>query len=108
MTNRIAMAAAMSALFLSAPLAAGEEMNTVRVTTADLDLRSDNGQRVLDRRIAAASKQVCGVRGTRGLSQQSTVQRCVTDTMADARKQRDRLVTAARDNGTRLSANAIR
>ena len=66
------------------------------VQTADLDLSSDSGQRALDRRIVQAAREVCGEASDVDLEGKNEVRQCRTDTIAQARSQREQLMAAAR------------
>ena len=75
------------------------------VRTADLDLRSSEGQRRLDRRLAQAASEVCGAASDIDVAGKNDVRKCRDDTLAKARGQREAIfarrnaviaVTAAR------------
>ena len=54
--------AALAALSLSAPAAANAaEEQTIMVEYKDLNLTSEKGQRILERRINTAAREVCGL-----------------------------------------------
>ena len=54
--------AALAALSLSAPAVANAaEEQTIMVEYKDLNLTSEKGQRILERRINAAAREVCGL-----------------------------------------------
>lgn len=66
------------------------------VQTADLDLASSDGRRELDRRIARAARDVCGVASDADLAGKNAVHECRTDTLAQVASQREQLLAAAR------------
>jgi UrcA family protein len=59
---RIIMAAIVAATLAAPALAAApDQVTTVRVQTADLDLSTAAGQRTLNRRLASAMVRLCGM-----------------------------------------------
>jgi UrcA family protein len=69
--------------------------NVSRVQTADLDLSSSSGQRVLDIRLAHAARDVCGTASDIDLVGQNDARKCRVDVLAKANQQRDQLLAAA-------------
>lgn len=68
---------------------------TTTVQTADLDLSSPAGQRVLDRRLTQAVKEVCGAASDADIEGKNEVRRCRTDTLAALSSERDQRIAAA-------------
>jgi UrcA family protein len=77
------------------------------VRTADLDLTKADGQRQLDRRLAAAAREVCGVASDVDLEGKNDVRKCRDDVLAKANAQRDQLVAAA-GRGAEIAIAAAR
>lgn len=75
---------------IAAPAVAAEAATkqSAAVTYADLNLASDAGRAVLDRRIEHAVEKVCG-RTTGNAGMDASVRKCQRDTLASARKSRD-------------------
>jgi len=65
------------------------------VQTSDLDLASQNGQRSLDRRLAQAAREVCGVPSDADLVGQNKARACRTDAISRAGSEREGLLAAA-------------
>lgn len=98
----IAAAIAAPPLISSLPLfataiAAPPVIATSTVRTADLDLSSPAGQRVLDRRLSMAAKEVCGTASDAYIAGKNDVRRCRSETLARAEIERDRRIAAATD-----------
>jgi UrcA family protein len=81
------------------------QTNISLVRTGDLDLRSAEGQRTLDRRLAHAAREVCGTASDVDVVGKNEVRKCRDETLAKARGQREAIfarrnavigVTAAR------------
>ncbi len=68
------------------------ETNTSLVRTADLDLRSAEGQRKLDQRLANAAREVCGTASDVDVAGKNDVRKCRDETLARARGQREAIV----------------
>lgn len=97
MKTTLALIALAGALCV-APAAAQSSSHDDRtriVDTADLDLRSDHGRAVLDRRIRAAVHAACGIPSSADALGKAKLRQCRTETMARAAVQRDRAVAAA-------------
>ena len=88
-------AAAIAAMIVNvaavAPVLA-QPMPSVEVHFADLNLGSDAGRTVLDRRIANAADQLCGEARPIELTLNAAVQACRSETIALAQPQRDAAV----------------
>lgn len=72
------------------------ETNSVRVSYADLNLGSDTGQQVLQRRIAGAARTVCVIEDSREMALRSATNACRSDAIASARPAYEAAVAAAR------------
>ena|SRR5947208_2266375 len=72
------------------------------VHTADLNLSSEAGRRVLDRRLVVAAREVCGEASDVDLAGKNIVRQCRKDVLDDARSKSERL--ANRENGSILIA----
>jgi UrcA family protein len=67
------------------------------VTTADLDLSTRDGVARLDRRLAAAARDVCRRPGA-DLSNRTAEARCQAEALADVAARRGQLIAAAQGN----------
>ena len=77
--------------------AVGQNRTEVRVSHADLDLRTKAGVRALDRRIVSAAERVCpAVHAFPDLARQAVARRCITLAVTNAKPQRDRVLAARR------------
>jgi UrcA family protein len=65
------------------------------VQTSGLDLASQNGQRSLDRRLAQAAREVCGVASDADLVGQNKARECRADAISRAGSEREGLLAAA-------------
>lgn len=65
------------------PVAGNVNVSIVR--TADLDLSTDSGRRVLDHRLANAAREVCGEASDVDLAGKNKVRECRATVLADAR-----------------------
>lgn len=95
MTKFLSLSLLLSILFAtpaSAELAAPGE---IVVRTADLDLASPSGQRLLERRLASAVIDACGAASTVDLAGGNAVRRCRDETRARIAAERERLVGLA-------------
>lgn len=90
----------LSGLALAASLPAtavlAEEVPTAKVEFGDLDLRSDAGVEVLDRRLKGTISRMCGDRPGGGWIVALAAKRCVAATLADITPQRDAVIRLAR------------
>jgi len=75
-----------------------------RVSYADLDLTSPQGQAVFDRRIESAIRQICGRPFPSDLQTSHQVQRCRSETRADVQAQRNDALAQAQNDRIQLSA----
>lgn len=85
----ILLAATATPALAEAPMIA-----TSTVQTADLDLSSARGQRALDRRLAQAVKEVCGVASDVDVAGKNEVRRCRVDTLANLADEREQRIAA--------------
>lgn len=94
---------ATSALFAATPGVATAQPATasIAVNHADLDLATPQGQRRLDRRIAAAARTICGLdsqdTGTRMASREST--ECYRQALNDVRQRVAAVIEGGRNGG---------
>lgn len=65
------------------------------VKTADLNLASETGQRLLERRISVAIDEVCGTASDFDLAGKNEVRRCRVETRAKVASDRDQRIAAA-------------
>jgi UrcA family protein len=72
------------------------ETRSVRVSYADLNLASNPGQRILERRIASAAVTVCEIEDSRELALSTATNSCRTDAVDTARPAFEAAVAAAR------------
>lgn len=91
MIYKILAAASLGATLIATPVIAGDnDSNSVSIEYKDLNLGTDEGQEMLDRRIEKATRQMCGFdsqrTGTRLASSES--RRC----LAEARKSATEMV----------------
>lgn len=92
-----AMAALAIASALVVPtVSQAAETDSVRVSYADLDLRSDPGRASLQGRIAHAAEVLCGSADHRDIPFTQRVRECHRDTIADAQPAYDAAVNSAR------------
>ncbi|MGZ8349299.1 MAG: UrcA family protein [Allosphingosinicella sp.] len=86
--SSIAIAAAILTASSTAALALPHYSPTRTVSYADLDLSTAAGRERLDRRIAAAVRDVCGKPSLVDLSGYSEMRACRTETLAQVNNQR--------------------
>jgi UrcA family protein len=98
-----ALAAGLLTLGVAASPAMAQEIS-VRVSYADLNLASDSGREILDRRIANAADQLCGAFSPLELTWAAAVRACQAETIALTQPQRD----AALRHGTVQISSADR
>jgi UrcA family protein len=92
-----ALAALTAASALVIPtISQAEETNLVRVSYADLNLGSDSGQHILQRRIAAGARTVCVIEDSKEIELRSATNACRSDAIASAQPAYDAAVAAAR------------
>ena len=89
--------AAAAATLAGSPAVAQDAAGAGRilVSHADLDLRTETGIRILDRRIRTAVAQACGPTSDFDPVGKNRVLQCRADTLAVARAQRDVAIAAA-------------
>ena len=109
----IALASALitTAVIKAAPALAeapAAETNISLVRTADLDLKSDAGRRVLDQRLARAARQVCGTASDADLQGKNDVRQCRDAVLAKARANRDAVLAAAAPSNGFIAVTAAR
>ena len=86
---------------------ASGEVNVSIVDTADLDLSTSAGKRVLDRRLTVAAREVCGSASDVDLEGKNDVRACRDEVIARAQSQRDSLLAAA-GRGAAIAITAAR
>jgi UrcA family protein len=92
-----AFAALLAAGALVAPtVSEAAESNSVRVSYADLNLASDLGQNMLQRRITGAARVVCVIEDSKELALASATNECRKDAVASAQLAYEAAVAAAR------------
>jgi UrcA family protein len=67
-------------------------VNVSLVRTVDLDLDSASGKRALDRRLAAAAREVCGTASDADLEGKNAVRLCRDEALARAQGTRDQIL----------------
>jgi UrcA family protein len=77
------------------------------VRTADLDLRTDGGQRQLNQRVARAAREVCGTASDADLRSKNAIRACREDAIARASSQRDEILAAV-ERGATIAVTATR
>jgi UrcA family protein len=85
-------------------LAEAPVIATSTVQTADLDLSSAQGQRALDRRLAEAVKEVCGIASDVDIAGKNDVRRCRVETLASLADERDQRIAAASSQPIKVAA----
>jgi UrcA family protein len=85
------------------PVLAGQHDGRI-VSYGDLDLTTSAGQATLDRRLAGAIRQVCGMAFPSDIQSVSQVRRCRADTLADVQAQRNDALAQARNSAVQLAA----
>lgn len=96
MTNYLIPSLLLFALAASpAPAAPAPAAAPVIVRTADLDLASRAGQRLLERRLAKAVVEACGAASDADLAGSNDVRRCRDETRAQIAADRERLIALA-------------
>ena len=90
----VALAAASA--FVLPTVSQAEEPNSERVSYADLNLGSDVGQHILQRRIAGAARTVCVIEDSREIELRSATNACRSNAMASAEPAYEAAVAAAR------------
>lgn len=110
MTNKFALAALAASVLVAAPAAMAQDaadLPSATVVYADINLASDAGVTLLDRRIRAAARRVCGEPESNALFG-GTARLCIREVIAAAQVNRDQAIAAARDeNGTRMATTSF-
>lgn len=95
LTFAIALLAALPAPVLAQHPGKDVRGSEARVSYADLNLRTQAGRQMLDRRIARAVNSVCfDTSGSVDMARKMAVRRCVVETQAQVEPQRDRILAA--------------
>jgi len=89
MKTLLAVSLVAFALALTASPATAEDGHQLVVSYADLDLSTDRGVRILDRRLRAAAVEACGPTSDADLAGKNDARDCRTETLSTARAQRD-------------------
>lgn len=77
---------------------------TSTVQTADLDLSTAKGQKLLDRRLSQAAKEVCGTASDADVAGKNDVRHCRVETLAKAASERDQRIAAASSQPIEIAA----
>ena len=102
-----ALAALAVASALVAPtVSQAEEPNSVRVSYADLNLASGDGQHLLQRRITGAARTVCVIEDSKELALRSATNLCRSDAIASAWPAYERAVAAVRHGTVTVGTGA--
>lgn len=103
----ITAAAIKAAPALAEPAAAQPATLVSHVRTADLDLASAQGQRLLQQRLQRAAREVCGTPSDLDLVAQNELRECRSEAVARAAAQLDAQV-AKRKGGDVIAVSAAR
>ena len=95
MKTMLALAALAGALCVAPASAQTSADETQIVSYADLDLHSERGRSMLDRRIRSAVQAACGTPSSVDLEGKNEARRCRAATLERIAVQRDRAVAAA-------------
>jgi UrcA family protein len=98
MKTLLSLAIAAFAFTASPAVAQTAGSSQLAVSYADLDLRTGEGVRMLDRRIRSAVEQACGPISSADPAGTNQVLDCRSETLASARAQRDLIIAAANAN----------
>ena len=90
----------LAAALAAQPAVAGDK--TIEVRYSDLNLKSDQGREVLDRRLNGAVRQICGTNKAPGVGEGQDVRGCRTATLAQAKSIRDELFARLDNSGEPL------
>jgi UrcA family protein len=85
---------------LAEPVAPEAQTYVSYVHTSDIDLRSQQGQRVLDQRLAQAAREVCGTASDVDVKGKNQVRECRKDAIGRAGGEREALLAAAQRGAT--------
>ena len=104
----IALAAVGAAMALVTPtVSQAAPINSYRVSYADLNLASKNGQHRLQRRIAFGARVVCEVEDSREFALATATNACRGDAIASAQPAYDAAVGAARRGTVQVLESAL-
>ncbi|MBD2841469.1 UrcA family protein [Erythrobacter rubeus] len=101
-------ALALSLAAIPAAVFAAPEEHTIAVSYADLNLATDEGTAILDRRIDNAIEKICGGPAPRDVNAGMKVRRCMAKTKLTVSGQRDLAVKTYRTNQLAASDRSIR
>ena len=90
--------------FSATPALAEPITVTSTVQTADLDLSSQAGQRVLDQRLTQAVKEVCGTASDVDIAGKNDVRQCRVETLAGLSAERDQRIADASNRPIEVAA----
>jgi len=107
MKSLFAVSLAAVALALTASPTSAQEVRQLVVSYADLDLSTDRGVRILDRRLRAAAVEACGPTSDADLAGKNNARDCRLKTLSTARAQRD-VAIAGLDSSRRIQIAAWR
>ena len=97
-TLKIILASALATAAVLKAVPAFAETNPAQnvsiVSTADLDLSSDHGRRVLDQRLVVAAREVCGTPSDVDLAGKNAARQCRANVLADARAKTGALIAS--------------
>jgi len=85
---------------LAEPSAPGAQTYVSYVHTSDIDLSSQQGQRVLQQRLAQAAREVCGTASDVDVQGKNQVRECRKDAIERAADEREALLAAAQRGAT--------
>jgi UrcA family protein len=100
-------ALAVASMLVGPTVSQAEELNSVRVSYADLNLGSSVGQHTLQRRIAGAARTVCVIEDSRELALASATNACRGDAVASAQPAYEMAVAAARHGTVIIGTGAM-
>ena len=108
MLKTISMAAALgvASMLVLPTVTQANEINSVRVSYADLNLSSGVGQQVLQRRIAGAAREVCVIEDSREIALRRATNDCRSDAVASAQPAYEAAIAAARHGTVTVGAGA--
>lgn len=99
----LALASIIALAFVTASPAAADTPRRASLSYAELNLNSEAGAQVLERRIRYAARQACGFRrGPMDLYERAEIRRCVSDAIEQGRSE----VAALRDGRAVALASA--
>lgn len=110
MKRLLTIAALLSVAILPSPALAQpfSESSSIRVTHADLDLRTAAGQSRLQARIYAAARRLCASQSAGGIDDNLERRHCLRETIAVARDQANVVIARANQGRTFDVAFALR